>query len=267
MTGPVNTADVHGARTDARAREAGARVEAMPTLPPSNDFLWEETVAPGGYTSRRIARGTRLTLTDLGGDACASLLVFNAEYPVERLNVADTAKVQWNAYLTQGKLLLSDMGRVMMSIVGDNSAGHDLFCGAANADIHARKYGEGGNHGPCPSARDRFLVALGKWGLGRKDVHPCINLFKPVRIDGNGCTVPDIGPFPPGQAIQLRAEMDLLIVIANCPHVLDDRTAYSVTSLGITAKPGPMTPANDPIRLATPEGERAFLNTEDYYRR
>jgi uncharacterized protein YcgI (DUF1989 family) len=101
---------------------AGTVVEAMPVLPPvaddlptgvpADDLLWEETIAAGGYASRRLQRGARLRLIDLKGDACASLLLFNADMPTERLNVADTVKVQWNAYLGQGKLLLSDMGRV-----------------------------------------------------------------------------------------------------------------------------------------------------------
>jgi urea carboxylase-associated protein 2 len=261
-----STADPYGAQAHARAM-AGTLVETMPILPPSPGLLWEETVAGGGYSSRRIHRGTLVTLTDVAGDACASLLLFNNECPVERLNVADTVKVQWNAYLGAGKLLLSDMGRVMMSIVADDAATHDGFCGASNAALHAKKYGQGGHYGPHPSARDRFLVALAKYGLGRKDVHPCVNLFKGVKIDEDGATVPEIGPFSPGRAVTLRAEMDLILVLANTPHVLDKRATYSVTPLKITAKAGPVTLADDAIRNATPEGQRAFLNTEDYYRR
>ena len=76
---------------------------------------WRSRISASG--SGRLSRGSRLRLIDLKGDACASLLIFNAEMPTERLNVADTVKVQWNAYLGAGKLLLSDMGRVLMSIV------------------------------------------------------------------------------------------------------------------------------------------------------
>ncbi len=128
------TASPYAAQAHARA-QAGTWVEAMPTVPAvADDFpegagpaVWEETVAPGGYASRRIARGTRLRLVDVAGDACASLLLFNADADnaCERLNVADTLKVQWNGYLGAGKLLLSDMGRVMASILEDTAA----FCG------------------------------------------------------------------------------------------------------------------------------------------
>lgn len=265
------TADPYGARAHARAM-AGTVVEAMPVVPATaadaaGPVVWEETIAAGGYAARRIARGTRLRLIDLHGDACASLLLFNAENPLERLNVADTLKVQWNGYLGQGKLLLSDMGRVLMSILDDTAGTHDAFCGASNQASNARKYGDGSNYGPHPNARDRFMLGVAKHGLGRKDVHPCLNLFKGVKVEADGTTAPQIGPFAPGRQVTLRAEMDLIVVLANCPHVLDPRRAWSVTPLRATAWKGAITPPDDAVRLATPEATRAFLNTEDYFAR
>lgn len=276
MTGS-DTSSAAGARAHARAM-AGQRAEAMPTvpatdardLPPSvraEDVVWDETIAPGGYAAREIRRGARLRLTDLAGDACASVLLFNAERPVERLNVADTMKIQWNAYLGAGRLLLSDMGRVLASILEDSAGLHDAICGASNAASNARRYGEGANHTACPNARDRFALGVAKFGLGRKDIHACVNFFKGVRIGPDGATTPDVGPFAPGRHVTLRAEMDLIVVAANCPHVLDPRPDYRVTPLRATAWRGPVTPPSDPVRNATPEGLRAFLNVEDYYSR
>jgi len=276
MTGPA-TANPAGARDHARAM-AGTRVEAMPTIPATTAIdlpagvapetvVWDETLAAGGYASRQLNRGARLRLVDAHGDACVSMLLFNAERPVERLNVADTLKVQWNAYLGPGRLILSDMGRVMLSVLEDTAEGHDAFCGASNAVANARRYGDGFNHGAHPNARDRFVIALAKYGLGRKDVHPCINWFKPVTIDEDGATRLDVGPFAPGRQLTLRAEMDLIVVLANCPHVLDPRVDYAVTPVRATAWRGPVTSEDDRIRSATPEGLRAFLNVEDYFRR
>jgi urea carboxylase-associated protein 2 len=268
--------DPLAAREHARAM-GGTVVEAMPVLPPRADDLpqgvdpadlvWEETITPGGYSARRLARGTRLRLIDTGGDACASLNLFNAEMPTERLNVADTVKVQWNAYLEAGKLLLSDMGRVLASILEDDAQTHDAFCGTSNAATNAAKYGEGRNSGAYPNSRDRLLLGAAKFGLTRRDVHPCINLFKGTRIEGDGAVTPIVGPFSGGRQVVLRAEMDVFVVIANCPHVLDPRDHYSVTPLRASAWRGPVTPEDDPVRNATPEGLRAFLNVEDHYRR
>ncbi|MCJ1961573.1 urea amidolyase associated protein UAAP1 [Novosphingobium mangrovi (ex Hu et al. 2023)] len=265
------------ARDHARSME-GTVVESMPVLPPvaddlpagisPSDLVWEETIAAGGYATRRLSRGSRLRLIDLKGDACASLLIFNAEMPSERLNVADTVKVQWNAYLEKGRLLLSDMGRVLMSLVEDEAETHDCFCGVSNAKLSAAKYGKGQEPAPYFSnGRDRFLNGVAKHGLGPRDVHPCVNLFKGVRVEDDGVVTPLTGPFDAGRSVILRAEMDVIVVIANCPHVMDPREEWSCTPLRATAWRGPITPEDDAVRNATPEGRRAFLNVEDYFRR
>jgi urea carboxylase-associated protein 2 len=273
----TDTSDPYAAQAHARA-QGGTKVEAMPTLPASDtrnlppgvaasDMLWEETIAPGGYAAKPLRRGARLRLVDLEGDACASMLVFNAERPIERLNVADTLKVQWNAYLGEGRLVLSDMGKVMLSVVEDTAGTHDAFCGASNLASNARRYGTGDNWGPHPNARDRFGLAVAKFGLARRDIHPCINWFKGVKVEEDGTLTPQLGPFAPGRTLTLRAEMDVIVVFANCPHVLDARGDYTVTPMRVGAWRGPVTPLEDPIRNATPEGLRAFLNVEADYSR
>jgi urea carboxylase-associated protein 2 len=269
-------ADPRAARDHARAM-AGTVVEAMPLLPPvaddlpadvsAEDLLWEETIAAGGYATRKLLRGSRVRMIDLQGDACASVLIFNAEMPSERLNVADTVKVQWNAYLGAGKLLLSDMGRVLMSILEDGAGTHDAFCGTSNAATNQAKYGEGRNSGAFPNGRDRLLLGSAKHGLQRKDVHPCVNLFKGTRIEADGTITPLVGPYEAGRSLVLRAEMEVIIVMANCPHVLDPREQWTVTPLRVSAWRGPVTSADDPVRTATPEALRAFENVEDYFRR
>lgn len=273
----IDTSDPLGARTHARAM-SGTIVEAMPTVPASrarnlpsgvapDAVLWDETIGPAGYSAKELHRGARVRLTDLHGDACVSMLVFNAERPIERLNVADTIKVQWNAYLDAGRLLLSDMGRVLMSIVEERAGTHDVFCGPSNEAANARRYGIGANWSASPSARDRLLLGAAKFGLCRKDIHPCINWFKGVHIASDGAIELDHGPFAPGRFVTLRAEMHLILVLANCPHVLDPRTGYTVTAVRATAWRGPITPDDDLIRNASPESERAFLNVEEYFRR
>ena len=271
-----STANPYAARDHARA-QGGTKVEAMPTVPatsgaapvgvPAVDLIWDETIAAGGYAAKRLNRGARLMLVDLHGDACVSMLVFNAERPIERLNVADTLKIQWNGYLGAGKFILSDMGKVMLSILEDDAGGHDAFCGASNAGTNAARYGEGDNWGPHPNARDRFKLGVAKFGLGVKDIHPCINWFKGVKVEDGGGLSLSAGPFAGDRQVTLRAEMDLILVFANCPHVLDARPAYSVTPVRAVAWRDAPTPEDDPIRTGTPEGLRAFLNTQEDFRR
>lgn len=271
----ADTSTPLAAREHARS-QAGKIVESMPTIPASAakdlpqgvsaaDLLWDETIAGGGYASRILPRGSRLRLTNLKGDCCANVLIYNADRPIERLNVADTIKVQWNGYLGEGKLLLSDMGRALMSIMKDTCGKHDTFCGASNEKTNAARYGAGVNYGPSPNARDRFLLALARYDLGRRDVMPNLNFFKNVRIDLDGGTNFIQESSKPGDFVEMRAEMNVLVVIANTPHVLDPRPQYTATPLRLTAWRGPITPANDPIRIAAPENTRAFENVEDYF--
>jgi uncharacterized protein YcgI (DUF1989 family) len=155
------------------------------------------------------------------------------------------------------------MGRVLLSVVADTSGTHDALCGGSNRTRNEEKYGNGSVHGDHPNARDRFAVALAKHGLGRRDIVPNVNLFKGVTVDGDGrLRFRDDAPRP-GAYVELRAEMPVLVVVANTPHVLDPRAGYHVTPLRISAWSDQATTREDPAWAATPEGERAYLQTEE----
>lgn len=255
---------------------AGTVVAAMPTIPSTAatdlppgvaaaDVLWDEVVAGGGYTSVRLPRGGRLRLSDIDGDACAGLLLHRADRPTERLNVADTVKVQWQAYLGEGSLLLSDMGRVLAVIVEDTSCRHDALCGTSSRAHNRSRYGDDAESGAQPNGRDRFAVALLKHGLTRRDVAPNINLFKAARVEPDGTLVFD-GDSRPGTAVTIRAELPLLVTVVDVPHPLDPRERYEVTPVRVTAWRSDPAGADDPARAATPEAGRAYLNTEQELR-
>jgi len=265
------TATTTGARAHARAM-AGTVVPTMPTMPPAaaqglppgvepEHVLWDEVVAPGCATSVALPRGGHLRLTDVEGDACAGVLLHRADRPIERLNVADTVKVQWQAYLAEGALLLSDMGRVLAAIVEDTSGRHDALCGTTTRVANEARYGDGAVDGPCPNGRDRFAVALAKWGLGRRDVAPNVNFFKGARVADDGALHFDGAPRP-GLHFTLRAELPLIATVVDVPHPLDPRPGYEVTPLRVTAWLGAPAASDDPVRTASPEATRAYLNTE-----
>ncbi len=262
-----------GAREHARA-QGGARAEAMPTVPASAwptppegvdaaTLTWAETVAGGGYTSKVIARGSTVRLTDVAGDACAHVLLFNADQPWERLNVADTVKVLWQAYLGPGHLLLSDQGRVLASLVTDTGGRHDALCGTSSRLRNEERYGDGAPQGPSPAGRELQLLAVAKHGLTTRDVGPGLSFFKGVRAEPDGALT-FTGSAGPGAFVELRAELPLVMVIVDVPHPIDPRPAYECSPLEVLAWSGAATEPQDPLWTASPEGERAFLNTADY---
>lgn len=251
------TSSTHGARDHARA-QAGRRAESQPTVPASaaadppagidpEMLIWEEALGDGAYCAHRLPRGARLRLSDAVGDACVTLMVHSAHAPAERLNVADTVKVQWTAYLGPGSLLLSDMGRVLMTLEEDTSARHDALCG------------------PHPASRGRLLLAMAKHGLGRRDLPAALTLFAGVRVAPDGGLGFD-GGRAPGRHVTLRAEQDVVVSLVNAPHRLDPREGHSCSLVRVTAWDGPPTAPGDPMRSSTPERLRAFENTEDHLR-
>lgn len=248
------TSSARGAREHARA-QAGTRAESQPTLPvaraeglpaavPAVDLIWDETLGDGAYAAHRLPRGARLRLADEGGSACVTLMVHSAASSLERLNVADTVKVQWNAYLGPGTLLLSDMGRALMSVERDTGGRHDALTG------------------PHPGSRGALLLALAKHGLGRRDLPPAVTLFTGVRVGPDGSLSFDGSPAP-GAEVVLRADMDVLVSLVNAPHRLERRPGHACTPVRATAWRGAPAGPDDPIRRSTPERERAFENLDD----
>ncbi|WP_371482825.1 urea amidolyase associated protein UAAP1 [Kitasatospora sp. NBC_00315] len=260
MTTPAtSTATTVAARAHARAQQ-GTVVDCMPRLPPSEGLLWDETVAGGNYTHLVLPAGARLTLTDRDGDACAHLLLYVTGRSWERLNVADTVKVQWNAYLRAGSLLLSDQGRVLATLTEDTSGRHDTLTGTSTAARNTARYGDGAAHGPSPAGRELFKLAAAKHGLTPRDLPPSLSFFRGVRAEEDGALTAT-GAAGAGARVTLRAELPLTVLIANTAHPLDPRPAYRCTPLVVRAAPGAPAAPGDPLLAATPEGERALLNT------
>jgi uncharacterized protein len=267
------TGTVRSARADARA-QGGKVAGAMPYLPASSTpypppgidpatLTWAETVAGGNYTHKVLARGTRVKLDDVTGEACAHVLLYNALEPWERINVADTVKIPWQAYLTTGHPLLSGDGRVLATIVADDSAHHDALCGTSTALANQERYGDSSPQGPSPSGRELFTLAAAKHGLTPRDLPPSVSFFQGVRVEADG-SLTFTGSAGPGKAVELLAELPLIILIANVPHPVDPRPRYTTGPLRVHAWTSRPTSAGDEWWDATPESRRAYLNTADY---
>jgi uncharacterized protein len=224
----------------------------------SNLILLDEKLPGGAYWYGVIKRGNTLRVTDLEGSHGVSMACYNADSPIERLNVADTAKIQFNAFLKKGMVIYSDMGRILFSITEDTNGYHDLFCGCSNAASNKAKYGEGDFN----NSRNNFLKALGKKGLTRKDLMPNINLFSRVAVLPDGALKYVEGQEKPGSFVDLRAEMNVLVILSNCPHVLHPSTEYQPKSIQLTIWKSPTAASDDLCRNANEEVIRGFINTD-----
>jgi uncharacterized protein len=229
-----------------------------------------EVLIPGARAwSVILRRGHALRLTDTSGRANASALFFNAADPLERYNMADTLKAQHIACLGAGRVCYSDMGRILVSITHDDRGRHDTICGVSDAGAVAARHGvaryQEVRNAFHRNGRELFLIELGKHGLGERDLVANVNFFSRVEVaeDGTLGFVPAAGSA--GDAVQLRAEMDTLVVLNTCPHPLDPAPQWAPAPVLATILRVPPAAADDPCRLSSAENGRGYANTAIYH--
>ncbi len=234
-----------------------------------NELILEDALRGGQMWSRVLQRGQTLRLTDLEGGASVAALFFNAEDKSERYNMPDTLKAQHIARLTAGFVMYSDMGRVLCSITEDSVGWHDTITGHGTAKHGLAKFGEGTyqklRNDWHRNTRDNFLVELGKYDLGKRDIVANVNFFVKVVADEQGGLSFVQNHSQAGGFVQLRAEMNTLVVLSNTPHPLDPSTTYAPKPVAIGIRSGAPGGKEDPCRLSRPENGRGFELTESYY--
>ncbi|RMI38589.1 urea carboxylase-associated family protein [Streptomyces triticirhizae] len=274
----AGTATTAGARAHARAQH-GRGAPFTRYVPPHeapqvpgvegplpSEFTWAETVAPGGYTTAVLARGTRLRLTDPAGDACAHLLLYRADAPWERLNVADTVKVPWQAYPSTGHPLLSGFGRVLATVVADTAEGHhDALTGTSTAAGNDARYGASAPESDSPAGRELFTLGALKHGLTVRDIPPSVSFFQGVRVNAAG-RFDFLGSAGPGRSVELLTHLDTVVLLANTAHPLDPRPEFSCSPLEVRAwraeeQLAALT-AGELVGPLGPEHRQAVANTE-----
>ena len=215
--------------------------------------------------SNVIGRGKSLRITDLEGGVNVGMLLYNAAQPLERYNMPDTLKGQHIFFLTSPLCLHSDMGRIFAGITEDTVGWHDTVCGCSSATLVAKKYGvknfQEARNDFYRNGRDNFLIELGKWGLGKRDLVPNLNLFSKVVSDEGGHLTYVEGNSSAGDSVELRFEMDTLVVLNTCQHPLDPSPDYNPKPVELAVYES--VPSEE-CRTSRPENERAFINTENY---
>lgn len=225
-----------------------------------NAVISREQVPAGWYTTVRLRRGEALRIVDDSGRASVALIGWREEDTSERINCADTVKVQWSAAISKGRVLLSDMGRVFLSLVEDTSGAHDLLVGGSTPASTRAAFGAA-----TRNTHENFLAAAAKIGLGLRDIPPCVTFFAPVSLDANGGFLWTAGRKRPGDFVDLRAEMNLVLVLSNCAHPLDPARPAAADPVTFIRHRAPSPAADDPCRTTSPEIVRAFEFTDRLY--
>ena len=219
--------------------------------------------------SKIIKRGQTIQVKAKGDNASLSAMFYNASNCTERFNSADTVKIQWNAFLGKDKVLFSEMGRVLFAITEDTTNGLlDTLGGISNPRLIEENFTNAASFESCRNAyhksdRENFLIELGKYGLGKKDMIPALNLFRKVDVKNGSLLELNERCAKEGDVIELTAHMDILLVLSNTPHAMDSGI-YNPSDVEINIFESVEFKDEDYVDYSE-EAKRGFQNSNRYF--
>jgi urea carboxylase-associated protein 1 len=196
--------------------------------------IFSEVVGAGDYWMQEIKAGQTLRIVDSEGNQAADTLFFSANDVDERYSAMDTIREQGNVYLTAGSQLVSNLGNPMLDIVADTCGRHDTLGGACATESNTVRYDL---EKRCMHAcRDSWMLALAEneqYQLDKRDITHNINFFMNVPItEEGGLTFAD-GISAPGIYVEMKALMDVVVLISNCPQLNNPCNAYNPTPVEV----------------------------------
>lgn len=185
--------------------------------------------------SALLKKGQTMRIIDLESQQAVDALFYNAQDTTERYSAQDTLaaqSLQGGRYdLTTGSTLLSNEGRPMVKLVADTCGFHDTCAGACSCESNTVRFGHETRF--MHSCRENFLTELSKYGMDKRDLVSNVNFFMNVPIRPNGELTVDDGVSEPGGYVELQAEMDVLVLISNCPQVNNPCNGFTPTPIQI----------------------------------
>lgn len=192
-------------------------------------IVHDDRVAPNAPWSRIVRAGQVLTIVDVGGNQSADCLMFDAIDHDERYSAPDTLAWQRNAYVREGTVLRSNLGRPLMTVVGNEIDRQDTIGGACSKESNTLRYGHHTHyqHG----CRENFLAEATRHGLGVRDLVSNLNWFMNVPVEPDGALGIVDGISAPGKRVAIRAERDVLVIVSNCPQMNNPCNDFNPTPL------------------------------------
>ncbi|MFC1772191.1 urea amidolyase associated protein UAAP2 [Pseudomonadota bacterium] len=199
----------------------------------AENAAFREVVPAGEPFMKVISKDQVVRILDLEGNQAVDTLFYSAADSEERYDANTTIREQGNIYLTTGTVLRSNEGNPMLSIIADTCGRHDTLGGACSAESNTVRYALEKHH--MHSCRDSFLLALAKWdnGLDKRDLSSNINFFMNVPVTPEGGLTFEDGISEAGRYVEMRAEMDVIILISNCPQLNNPCNAYNPTPVEV----------------------------------
>lgn len=189
--------------------------------------IHDETVPARAPWMREVKAGQTLRVVDLKGNQAVDLLLYAAADDAERYSAQDTIAAQANIFLRAGSVLLSNEGRPMMTVAATSVDRHDTIGGACSCESNTLRYG---HHTKAQHACvDNFLDANLRAGRGKRDIVSNVNLFMNVPVEPDGALGIVDGISAPGLWVDLRADMDVVVLVSNCPQINNPCNGFDPT--------------------------------------
>jgi urea carboxylase-associated protein 1 len=199
-------------------------------------------VKAGDSWIREIKRGQKMRIVDLEGNQAVDTLFYNAHDYADRYSFQDTIRQQANIYLTTGSRLISTNGNVLLTITADTCGRHDTLGGACATESNMVRYAiEKGHMHACRQSFLKAVLAFDE-GFEKRDIANNINFFMNVPVTPEGKLTFEDGISEPGKYVELRAEMDVLGLISNCPQLNNPCNAYNPTPIEVLLWDSPSGP-------------------------
>jgi urea carboxylase-associated protein 1 len=205
---------------------AGLAHNELGTIPDGTVVL-DQTVAARAPWSGVVKAGQVLSIVDLGGNQAVDCLLYKADDTTERYSAPDTIAAQGNIFLTTGSVLRSCEGRPLMTVVADECGRHDTVGGACSKESNTLRYGFHTEH--QHACVENFLAEGMRHGLGKRDLVSNINWFMNVPVESDGTLGIVDGISSPGLTVSLRAEVDTLVLVSNCPQINNPCNGFNPT--------------------------------------
>jgi urea carboxylase-associated protein 1 len=204
------------------------------TLNPAAAVI-DEICLAGDPWAKIVKKGQTLRIVDLEGNQAVDTIFYSAADVAERYSLTHTIQAQGALYLTLGSVLMSSEGRPMMTITADTCGRHDTLGGACACESNTVRYALEKRY--MHSCRDSFMLALSHTDdaasdiprLTKRDVVSNINFFMNVPVTPEGRLTFEDGISAPGKYVEMRAEMDVVVLVSNCPQLNNPCNGYNPT--------------------------------------
>ena len=200
----------------------------------AENAIFTEKILAGDYWIKEVKAGQTFRILDLEGNQAADTLFYSTADPAERYSAIDTIREQANAYLTAGTKLMSNMSNTMLEITADTCGRHDTLGGACSTESNQIRYAL---EKKCMHAcRDSWMLAIAEneqYGIGKRDITHNINFFMNVPITPEGGLTFEDGISEAGKYVEMKAAMDVIVLISNCPQLNNPCNAYNPTPIEI----------------------------------